>query len=273
MRRGTLSILNILIVRCEHACLLSIARRLGLTGVNWQLVRLVQNRWYALSTLLILRIRAFPLTIAILACICLNLVESLLRASFQAAVARPMASDYLAIAVWKPAAPRCWRVWKRKNATLLIALSIPQFRWSASLDICCWIYLLALALTPLIYGSCHNRTCLRFVPIKSLIADVNLHYILTRYLNILGIINLAKLLFRRSISRRIRLALIKWLRYLSNLVCILRKWHDWLWSKALAISLTLAFPSLIWYEQHLGSAIVLLVQSSLPVLDFIRTNL
>ena len=82
MRRSPLAILNVLIVRREHAGLLSVARRLRLAGVHRHLIRLVQNRRDALATLLVLRVRALPLTIAILACICLYLVESLLRASF-----------------------------------------------------------------------------------------------------------------------------------------------------------------------------------------------
>ena len=175
--------------------------------------------------------------------------------------------------MWKPAAAGCRCVWKRENAALLLALGIPKLWWSAPLDIRCWIYLLALALNSLADGSCHDRTCLRFVPIESLIVNVDLYYIWTRYLNIMGVINLAQLLFRCSVGCRTWLALIEWLRYLRDLVCVLRKWHDWLGCKALAISLTLALSSCIWDKQHLSSAIILLVQSSLPVLHFIRTDL
>ena len=110
MRRSPLAILNVLIVRRKHAGLLPVASRLRLTGVNRYLIRMVHEGGNAFAALLVLRVRSFALTITILARVGLNLVESLLRTSLQAAVARLMTSDYLAIAVCNPTASSRRRV-------------------------------------------------------------------------------------------------------------------------------------------------------------------
>jgi hypothetical protein len=110
MRRSPLAILNVLIVRRKHAGLLPVASRLRLAGVNRYLIRLVQEGGDAFAALLVLRVRSFALTITILARVGMNLVESLLRTSLQAAVARLMTSDYLAITVCNPTASSRRRV-------------------------------------------------------------------------------------------------------------------------------------------------------------------